>query len=199
MEFVVLIAAGVLVAMVAMTAINQSGSNLAGTVGTNYEEASKLTDVKNVLDPPGGGLKPEDPQGDPRSILSQDETPNSGTTPLNTITQPTTDSLPSMSFVAAPPSASYYRVFVSSQSYTGDLGGFLGADARCEQLAAASNLNGNWKAYLVDNDQNIDSRLYPSAVPYRESNGADIANNFTDLIYGNLLTVFNTDENGGIV
>ncbi len=40
------------------------------------------------------------------------------------------------------------RVFVTSQAYNGNLGGFTGADAKCNLLAQAANVTGTWKAWL---------------------------------------------------
>ena len=41
-------------------------------------------------------------------------------------------------------------VFVSSQTYDGNLGGLAGADAKCQGLADAAGLKGTFKALLLD-------------------------------------------------
>lgn len=40
------------------------------------------------------------------------------------------------------------RVFISSVTYNGNLGGLSGADDKCNSLASAAGLGGTWKAYL---------------------------------------------------
>ena len=44
----------------------------------------------------------------------------------------------------------YKTVFISSVQYTGALGGLLGADLRCNNLARNANLSGVYKAWLSD-------------------------------------------------
>ncbi|MEK6860963.1 MAG: DUF4215 domain-containing protein, partial [Nanoarchaeota archaeon] len=48
------------------------------------------------------------------------------------------------------------RVFVSSEKYTGNLGGIYGADEKCQNLALKAGLQGSWIAIL--SDSNIDAR-----------------------------------------
>ena len=43
------------------------------------------------------------------------------------------------------------RVFVTSANYTGDLGGLVGADSKCQALADSAGLDGNYKAWLSTN------------------------------------------------
>lgn len=43
-----------------------------------------------------------------------------------------------------------WRMFLSSKTFDGNLGGISGADAMCQQLATSSALNGSWIAYLYD-------------------------------------------------
>lgn len=44
------------------------------------------------------------------------------------------------------------RVFVTSTSYNGNLGGLAGADTKCQIRADAAGLGGVWKAILSDNN-----------------------------------------------
>lgn len=53
---------------------------------------------------------------------------------------------PKLPDVRFPPRA--HRIFATSTDYTGNLGGFAGADAKCQERAAAANLGGTWKAVL---------------------------------------------------
>jgi hypothetical protein len=42
------------------------------------------------------------------------------------------------------------KVFLTSQEYTGNLGGLAGADAKCQALADAAGIGGTFKAWLSD-------------------------------------------------
>ncbi|MDO8592633.1 MAG: dockerin type I domain-containing protein, partial [bacterium] len=51
------------------------------------------------------------------------------------------------------------RIFVTSTSYTGSLGGLAGADAKCQARATVGGLTGTWKALMSDNTTNAKDRL----------------------------------------
>ena len=53
----------------------------------------------------------------------------------------------------------YKRVFVTSTSYTGDLGGLAGADLKCQAAAESVGLHGTFKAWLSDKKTPAPSRL----------------------------------------
>lgn len=48
------------------------------------------------------------------------------------------------------------RVFVTSSSFDGNLGGVAGADGKCLVSAVAAGLGGDWKAWI--SDANVDAR-----------------------------------------
>jgi hypothetical protein len=83
-------------------------------------------------------------------------------------------------------------VFVTSQAWTGDLGGISGADSRCQTLAAAAGLNGTFKAWLSDDLGNSpNTRFTRSPAAYVLVNGAVVAKNWSALVgalYGNAST-----------
>jgi hypothetical protein len=81
------------------------------------------------------------------------------------------------------------RVFVSSVSYTGDLGGLAGADANCQTLATGQNLVGSWKAWLSDSKQDAATRLHHSTVPYRLVDNTLIANDWAALTATNMVSL----------
>jgi hypothetical protein len=89
----------------------------------------------------------------------------------------------------AGPTASNMSFFVSSQkSVTGNLGGLLGADERCQALAAAvGHGSQTWHAYLsVEQDPAgsgtpAHARDRIGAGPWHNSVGVLLANNLTDL------------------
>jgi hypothetical protein len=56
-------------------------------------------------------------------------------------------------------------VFVTSNSYTGALGGLAGADAKCQSSATSQGLSGSFRAYLSDAASNAYDRV-PGAGPW---------------------------------
>ena len=85
-------------------------------------------------------------------------------------------------------------VFVSSQLYTGNLGGLPGADAKCQQLAVQAGLTGTFRAWLSDGQNSPSSRFVKSSVPYVLPDGKQIAKSWTDLTDGILLAPINLTE-----
>ncbi len=47
------------------------------------------------------------------------------------------------------------RVFVTSASYPGNLGGAMGAHGICQKAANAANLGGQWVAWIVDSGKSV--------------------------------------------
>lgn len=65
-------------------------------------------------------------------------------------------------------------VFLTSESFTGNLGGLAGADKRCNELATASLLGGSFRAWLLVDGQTLDAR-------FPEFSGVPTAWNFTSM------------------
>src|SRR5690606_22090089 len=76
----------------------------------------------------------------------------------------------------------YNRVFVTSATYTGNLGGLAGADAKCQELADAANLGGTYRAWLSVSGTPANSRLTHSTLPYGLVDGTLIANDWDHLV-----------------
>ena len=83
-------------------------------------------------------------------------------------------------------------VFVTNGQFTGDLGGLVGADAKCQAAADDASLGGTFQAWLSDGDPDPD---YPGSVStptnrwdtlaqnlYFMIGGRPIAANYTDLL-----------------
>lgn len=94
-------------------------------------------------------------------------------------------------------------VFTTKQVFQGmALGGLAGADAICNQAAAAAlpALPGTFKAWLSDAGTSAASRLAHAHQAYRLRNrsavGILVAANFNDLISGSLKHEIDRDENG---
>lgn len=91
------------------------------------------------------------------------------------------------------------RVFLSSTTTNGSLGGRDGADARCQSLAQAANLGGAWKAWLgagntgPANDPSW-NRVAPAG--FARLDGVLVATGWADLVDGALLAPINVTELG---
>lgn len=76
------------------------------------------------------------------------------------------------------------RVFVSSTTTNGNIGGLVGADAFCQSAATAASLKGTYKAWLSDSTTSPYYRFSWSPVPYYQMNGVKVADSFADIIDG---------------
>lgn len=88
------------------------------------------------------------------------------------------------------------RVFVTSTTHDGNLGGLSGADAICQSLAASASVRGTYRAWLSDNAQSPATRFSQSSGPYQLLNGVSIANSWADLSDGTLDAPITVAENG---
>lgn len=79
------------------------------------------------------------------------------------------------------------RVFITSTTYTGNLGGLAGADALCQSSASAASLGGNWKAWLSTSSDAAADRLEQFSGPYLNLDGSLVANGWSDLTDGTLV------------
>ncbi len=102
-------------------------------------------------------------------------------------------------------------VFVSSTSSNGNLGGLSGADSKCQALADAAGLSGEFKAWLSDSSFETKDRLTHSTGPYvkinpdfvetdpfppRPDEFIYVAASWRDLTDGTLLSPIDSDERG---
>lgn len=88
-------------------------------------------------------------------------------------------------------------VFVTSETFSGNLGGVTGADAKCAEAAKKNPAlpDGGWKAWLSDATDFPADRLDNSFLGwYRLPNGARVARGWADLTNGT--AGINLDENG---
>jgi hypothetical protein len=93
-------------------------------------------------------------------------------------------------------SAAVRRVFVTSDTHTGDLGGLTGGHAICEGLADAAALGGTWLAWLGDGVDGPSSYFTQATVPYVLVDGTEIASSWSDLVDGSLAAPIDRDETG---
>lgn len=89
-------------------------------------------------------------------------------------------------------------IFVTSQSFVGNLGGFSGADERCRSAAEAAGLRGSFMAWLADSTGSPATRLRQHPGPFLRTDGIMVAASWTDLTDGTLLAPIDRDENGAV-
>ena len=93
-----------------------------------------------------------------------------------------------------PINSSARRVFVTSTTYNGNLGGLTGADAKCKERANAANLGGDWKAWLSNSTISATSRLIHNTAGYNLIDGTVVANSWNDLVDGTIQNPINVNE-----
>ncbi len=90
-------------------------------------------------------------------------------------------------------------VFVTSEVYQGDLGGLVGADAKCQSLAKKAGVVGTFKAWLGSSEVPAITRLYHSPGRYKRLDGVVVADNFERLRNGPMhatVSITETKQNG---
>ena len=93
-------------------------------------------------------------------------------------------------------------VFVTSESFNGDLGGLKGADEKCQAQAddpASIVPSGTYLAWLSDGTDSPDTRFTKSSHPYVLPDGTRIAENYTDLTDGSIQHLIDIDSTGKTV
>lgn len=88
------------------------------------------------------------------------------------------------------------RVFISSVFFDGDFGGLDGADAACQDLSIRAGLPGKYRAWLSDSTGSPVSRFTHSTTPYMLVDGTIIAENWADLVDGQLNDAIYLQEDG---
>jgi hypothetical protein len=88
------------------------------------------------------------------------------------------------------------RIFVTSQTFDGNLGGLAGADVKCQLAATAAALNGTWRAWLSGNGQNT-IEVISLAYPLTRMTGATVFQGANDRQLGIFTNPPAINENGG--
>jgi hypothetical protein len=93
-------------------------------------------------------------------------------------------------------------MFVTSQRWSGDLGGLAGADAKCQTAAAEAQLLGTYKAWLSGAGVHAVDRFVHHPGPYVRRGGGIgwgiIASDFESLLSGDLWMEPRYDEGGNL-
>ncbi len=88
-----------------------------------------------------------------------------------------------------------YRIFTTTLTYTGNLGGLTGADAKCQAQADSASLTGTWKAILSDSGTNASGRLsFASGIDFTNMLGTTVATSAADLWDGTISDAVNFDQ-----
>lgn len=98
--------------------------------------------------------------------------------------------------------SSTLRIFVSSDTYQGDLGGLSGADSICQGLADSASLGGLWIALLASSSNSLSSRVINcNDLPWYLVTGVPnkVANDKASLLNGSIQQAINVDEHGNNV
>jgi hypothetical protein len=92
-------------------------------------------------------------------------------------------------------------VFVTSQTYDGDLGGLSGADDKCQTLALNAGLLGTFKAWISGSSTSEEARdrMSRADVAYRRVDFVKVADGWPDLTDGTLDAPINVNESGNTV
>src|ERR1700679_939042 len=96
-------------------------------------------------------------------------------------------------------SPTFRRVFISSETFTANLGGASGADVKCNAAALVAGLGGTWAAWLSTSSSTAKQRFVHSAVSWKLLDGTVIANDWNDLVSGSLEHNIDRDENNALV
>lgn len=93
----------------------------------------------------------------------------------------------------------YRRVFVTSQGFTGDLGGIDGADQKCEDAAKLLDPPGVFRAWISAGADSPATTFVRSTVPYVDLDMTPIAANWDELTDGMLASGIARTETGAAV
>ncbi|HRI08007.1 MAG TPA: DUF4215 domain-containing protein, partial [Nannocystaceae bacterium] len=91
------------------------------------------------------------------------------------------------------------RVFVTSFTSKGNLGGIGGANTKCQNAANGKQLGGTWKAWVSKNDTSPGGNFTKSAKPYYRLDLVKVADDWNDLVDGSLDATISVDESGAAV
>ena len=85
------------------------------------------------------------------------------------------------------------RVFVTGTTFTANLGGVVGADAKCQTAADVAGLVGSFRAWLSDTSSSPSTR-FSRGGPYVLLDGSVVANDWSELTSGKLKRAINLTE-----
>jgi hypothetical protein len=122
------------------------------------------------------------------------------TTDVHLVPVPSADASEAMAPTTPPPAppAEPNRIFVTSLTYTANLGGLAGADAKCQERALAGGLSGRFVALLSTSTVSAFSRL-SEAAGWVRTDGKPFGNAAAELRSGRIFYPPTMDERGNEV
>ncbi len=90
------------------------------------------------------------------------------------------------------------RVFLTSETFNGNLGGLIGADAHCQRIADQQALGGTYRAWLSDALESPSTRFVHGTRDYELLDGTLIAEGWADLVDGSLRAGISITEDESI-
>lgn len=115
------------------------------------------------------------------------------------VVNPTSCPVPIPSLPITPTPQPSSRVFVTSTTYNGNLGGLKGANDKCQERANTAKLGGIWTAWLSGDNSSPSQNFVKNNIPYKRIDGLIIANNWEDLTDGQLQNSISVTETGKIL
>lgn len=112
-----------------------------------------------------------------------------------TITPTTPPPTPTNTVAPTPTPTVVKRVFVTSQSYNGNLGGTTGADSKCQLRATTANLGGTWRAWVSSTTSDVNTRFTHHNGTYALLDGRVVAQSWADLTDQSIGSAIDMDEN----
>lgn len=93
-------------------------------------------------------------------------------------------------------SANTRKIFITTTTYNGNLGGLAGADAKCQTVATAAGQTGNWVALLSTTGTFFKDRIPWNWARAENMGGELIANDVNDLYLGRLNSPIRYNQSG---
>jgi hypothetical protein len=120
--------------------------------------------------------------GSSEPVANGDSNPSSPTTPGAPADDPSGGPV-----LVAPKDTGAKKIFVTNEIFTGNLGGLLGADAKCQGEADAAGLSGKYRAWVSVFGRSAAARLWDEdAGPYVLVTGEVVAKDFRALVSGQI-------------
>src|SRR5690606_10700965 len=91
------------------------------------------------------------------------------------------------------------RVFVTSTTWRGNLGGLSGADSKCQARANAAALGGSWRAWASAGSNSPNTRFVKPTTGYARLDGLQAAQTWNDLTDNTIDVPINRNEYNGFV
>jgi cysteine-rich repeat protein len=168
---------------------SESSSTASSDASSTTGETTTVPDASSTVAPDASSTTAPDTTGEPAPVCG-----NGRVEPGEECDDADDDDADDCNHVCARPRL----VFLTSETFYGELHGLAGADTRCAHAAAKAGLPDpfNFKAILSDSSVSARDRLFHARGPYRLVNGLQVVPNFDALWSGALDHPIDTTELG---